>query len=160
MEDSIKIIPLGGFDKIGMNITLIESSDSIIAIDCGMSFPPDNLPGVAAIIPDVSYLSENRDKFKGIILTHGHEDHIGALPYVFDGINVPVYGTPLTIAMVEKKFRDFGIKKVKTKAIKFGSTIVVGDFKIEFIRGNHSIPDSAMLAVYTSQGIIFNTGDF
>lgn len=160
MEDSIKIIPLGGFDKIGMNITLIESSDSIIAIDCGMSFPPDNLPGVAAIIPDVSYLSENRDKFKGIVLTHGHEDHIGALPYVFDGINVPVYGTPLTIAMVEKKFRDFGIKKVKTKAIKFGSTIVVGDFKIEFIRGNHSIPDSAMLAVYTSQGIIFNTGDF
>lgn len=160
MEDSIKIIPLGGFDKIGMNITLIESSDSIIAIDCGMSFPPDNLPGVAAIIPDVSYLSENRDKFKGIILTHGHEDHIGALPYVFDGIKVPVYGTPLTIAMVEKKFRDFGIKKVKTKAIKFGSTIVVGDFKIEFIRGNHSIPDSAMLAVYTSQGIIFNTGDF
>ncbi len=160
MEDSIKIIPLGGFDKIGMNITLIESSDSLIAIDCGMSFPPDNLPGVAAIIPDVSYLSENRDKFKGIILTHGHEDHIGALPYVFDGINVPVYGTPLTIAMVEKKFRDFGIKKVKTKAIKFGSTIVVGDFKIEFIRGNHSIPDSAMLAVYTSQGIIFNTGDF
>lgn len=160
MEDSIKIIPLGGFDKIGMNITLMESSDSIIAIDCGMSFPPDNLPGVAAIIPDVSYLSENRDKFKGIILTHGHEDHIGALPYVFDGINVPIYGTPLTIAMVEKKFRDFGIKKVKTKAIKFGSTIVVGDFKIEFIRGNHSIPDSAMLAVYTSQGIIFNTGDF
>lgn len=160
MEDSIKIIPLGGFDKIGMNITLIESSDSIIAIDCGMSFPPDNLPGVAAIIPDVSYLRENRDKFKGIILTHGHEDHIGALPYVFDGINVPVYGTPLTIAMVEKKFRDFGIKKVKTKAIKFGSTIVVGDFKIEFIRGNHSIPDSAMLAIYTSQGIIFNTGDF
>ncbi len=160
MEDSIKIIPLGGFDKIGMNITLVESSDSIIAIDCGMSFPPDNLPGVAAIIPDVSYLSENSDKFKGIILTHGHEDHIGALPYVFDGINVPVYGTPLTIAMVEKKFRDFGIKKVKTKAIKFGSTIVVGDFKIEFIRGNHSIPDSAMLAVYTSQGIIFNTGDF
>jgi len=160
MEDSIKIIPLGGFDKIGMNITLMESSDSIIAIDCGMSFPPDNLPGVAAIIPDVSYLRENSDKFKGIILTHGHEDHIGALPYVFDGINVPVYGTPLTIAMVEKKFRDFGIKKVKTKAIKFGSTIVVGDFKIEFIRGNHSIPDSAMLAVYTSQGIIFNTGDF
>lgn len=160
MEDSIKIIPLGGFDKIGMNITLMESSDSIIAIDCGMSFPPDNLPGVAAIIPDVSYLRENRDKFKGIILTHGHEDHIGALPYVFDGINVPVYGTPLTIAMVEKKFRDFGIKKVKTKAIKFGSTIVVGDFKIEFIRGNHSIPDSAMLAIYTSQGIIFNTGDF
>ena len=160
MEDSIKIIPLGGFDKIGMNMTLIESSDSIIAIDCGTSFPPNNLPGVAAIIPDISYIKENIDRFKGIILTHGHEDHIGALPYIFDGINVPVYGTPLTIAMVEKKFQDFGIKKIRTKAIKFGSTIVVGNFKIEFIRGNHSIPDSAMLAIYTSQGIIFDTGDF
>ena len=160
MGDSIKIIPLGGFDKIGMNMTLIESSDSIIAIDCGTSFPPNNLPGVAAIIPDISYIKENIDRFKGIILTHGHEDHIGALPYIFDGINVPVYGTPLTIAMVEKKFQDFGIKKIRTKAIKFGSTIVVGDFKIEFIRGNHSIPDSAMLAIYTSQGIIFDTGDF
>ncbi|WP_026655658.1 MULTISPECIES: ribonuclease J [Butyrivibrio] len=160
MGDSIKIIPLGGFDKIGMNMTLIESSDSIIAIDCGTSFPPNNLPGVAAIIPDISYIKENIDRFKGIILTHGHEDHIGALPYIFDGINVPVYGTPLTIAMVEKKFQDFGIKKIRTKAIKFGSTIVVGNFKIEFIRGNHSIPDSAMLAIYTSQGIIFDTGDF
>ena len=160
MGDSIKIIPLGGFDKIGMNMTLIESSDSIIAIDCGTSFPPNNLPGVAAIIPDISYIKENIDRFKGIVLTHGHEDHIGALPYIFDGINVPVYGTPLTIAMVEKKFQDFGIKKIRTKAIKFGSTIVVGNFKIEFIRGNHSIPDSAMLAIYTSQGIIFDTGDF
>ena len=160
MEDSIKIIPLGGFDKIGMNMTLIESADSIIAIDCGTSFPPNNLPGVAAIIPDVSYLKENIDKFKGIILTHGHEDHIGALPYIMDGLKVPVYGTPLTIAMVEKKFKDFGIKGIKTKVIKFGSTIVVGDFKAEFIRVNHSIPDSAMLAVYTSQGIIVNTGDF
>ena len=160
MEDSIKIIPLGGFDKIGMNMTLIESADSIIAIDCGTSFPPNNLPGVAAIIPDVSYLKENIDKFKGIILTHGHEDHIGALPYIMDGLKVPVYGMPLTIAMVEKKFKDFGIKGIKTKVIKFGSTIVVGDFKAEFIRVNHSIPDSAMLAVYTSQGIIVNTGDF
>ena len=160
MEDSIKIIPLGGFDKIGMNMTLIESADSIIAIDCGTSFPPNNLPGVAAIIPDVSYLKENIDKFKGIILTHGHEDHIGALTYIMDGLKVPVYGTPLTIAMVEKKFKDFGIKGIKTKVIKFGSTIVVGDFKAEFIRVNHSIPDSAMLAVYTSQGIIVNTGDF
>ena len=160
MEDSIKIIPLGGFDKIGMNMTLIESADSIIAIDCGTSFPPNNLPGVAAIIPDVSYLKENIDKFKGIILTHGHEDHIGALPYIMDGLKVPVYGMPLTIAMMEKKFKDFGIKGIKTKVIKFGSTIVVGDFKAEFIRVNHSIPDSAMLAVYTSQGIIVNTGDF
>ena len=160
MEDSIKIIPLGGFDKIGMNMTLIESENSIIAIDCGMSFPPNNLPGVAAIIPDISYIKENKDKFKGFILTHGHEDHIGALPYVLDEIKAPVYGTPLTIAMVEKKLKDFGIKGIKTKVIKFGNTIIAGDFKVEFIRVNHSIPDSAMLAVYTSQGVIINTGDF
>ncbi len=160
MADNIKIIPLGGLDKIGMNMTLIESKDSIIALDCGMSFPPDNMPGVSSVIPDISYLRENIDRFKGIVLTHGHEDHIGALPYVILDLNVPVYGTPLTIAMVEKKFSDFGIKGIKTKAIKLGSTIVVGDFKVEFIKTDHSIPDSAMLAIYTSQGIIVNTGDF
>jgi len=160
MEDNIRIIPLGGFDKIGMNMTLIESANSIIVIDCGMSFPPINLPGVTAKIPDVSYLRENIDKVKGIVLTHGHEDHIGALPYVIEELKVPIYGTPLTISMVEKKFKNFGIKGVKTKAIKFGNTIIAGDFKVEFIRVNHSIPDSAMLAVYTPKGIIINTGDF
>lgn len=160
MQSSIKIIPLGGLDKIGMNMTLIESGDSIIAVDCGMSFPPDNMPGVSSVIPDISYLRDNIDRFKGIVLTHGHEDHIGALPYVILDLNVPVYGTPLTIAMVEKKFSDFGIKGIKTKAIKLGSTIVVGSFKVEFIKTDHSIPDSAMLAIYTSQGIIVNTGDF
>ena len=160
MADNIKIIPLGGFDKIGMNMTLIESKDSIIAVDCGMSFPPDNMPGVSSVIPDISYLRDNIDRFKGIVLTHGHEDHIGALPYVILDLNVPVYGTPLTIAMVEKKLSDFGIKGIKTKAIKLGSTIVVGSFKVEFIKTDHSIPDSAMLAIYTSQGIIVNTGDF
>lgn len=160
MQSSIKIIPFGGFDKIGMNMTLIESEDSIIAVDCGMSFPPDNMPGVSSVIPDISYLRDNIDRFKGIVFTHGHEDHIGALPYVILDLNVPVYGTPLTIAMVEKKFSDFGIKGIKTKAIKLGSTIIVGDFKVEFIKTDHSIPDSAMLAIYTSQGIIVNTGDF
>ncbi len=160
MSDSIKIIPLGGFDKIGMNMTLIESEDSIIAVDCGMSFPPDNIPGVAGMIPDVTYLRDNRDRFKGIVLTHGHEDHIGALPYIIGDLKVPVYGTPLTIAMVEKKLSDFGIKGVKTRVIKFGNTMVAGGFKVEFIRINHSIPDSAMLAIYTTQGVIINTGDF
>jgi ribonuclease J len=160
MAEKIKIIPLGGFDKIGMNMTLIESESSIIAIDCGTSFPPDNIPGVAAMIPDVSYIRENIDRFKGIVLTHGHEDHIGALPYIAGDLKAPVYGTPLTIAMAEKKLRDFGIRGVKTKAIKFGATIVAGDFKIEFIKTNHSIPDSSMLAIYTSQGIILHTGDF
>lgn len=160
MQSSIKIIPLGGLDKIGMNMTLIESEDSIIAVDCGMSFQPDNMPGVSSEIPDISYLRDNIDRFKGIVLTHGHEDHIGALPYVILDLNVPVYGTPLTIAMVEKKFSDFGIKGIKTRVIKHGSTIVVGSFKVEFIKTDHSIPDSAMLAIYSSQGIIVNTGDF
>ncbi|WP_024867282.1 ribonuclease J [Butyrivibrio sp. FCS014] len=160
MTDSVRIIPLGGFDKIGMNMTLIESKDSIIAIDCGMSFPPDNMPGVTAMIPDTTYLEENRDKFKGIVLTHGHEDHIGALPYILGEMKVPVYGTPLTIALVEKRLSDFGIKGIKTRVIKQGATIVVGDFKVEFIKASHSIPDSAMLAIYTPLGIIFNTGDF
>ncbi len=160
MADNIKIIPLGGLDKIGMNMTLIESGDSIIAVDCGMSFPPDDMPGVSAMIPDVSYLKENADRFKGFVLTHGHEDHIGALPYIAGDFAVPVYGTPLTISMVEKKCQDFGIKGVKTKAIKLGNTIVVGNFRIEFIKTEHSIPDAAMLAIYTSQGIILNTGDF
>ncbi|MCR5155099.1 MAG: ribonuclease J [Butyrivibrio sp.] len=160
MADTVRIIPLGGFDKIGMNMTLIESKDSIIAIDCGMSFPPDNMPGVTAMIPDVSYLEENVDKFKGIVLTHGHEDHIGALPYILGQLKAPVYGTPLTIALVEKRLSDFGVKGIKTKVIKQGATIVVGDFKVEFIKASHSIPDSAMLAIYTSLGIILSTGDF
>ncbi len=160
MKDSIKIIPLGGFDKIGMNMTLIESDDAIIAIDCGMSFPPENMPGVTARIPDVTYIKENIRRFKGIILTHGHEDHIGAIPYIISEINSPIYGTPLTIAMVEKRLNDFGIKGIKTKVVKLGNTIIVGGFKIEFIRANHSIPDSAMLAVHSPSGIIVTTGDF
>ncbi|WP_294241346.1 ribonuclease J [Pseudobutyrivibrio sp.] len=159
-KDKIRIIPLGGFDKIGMNMTLIESEDSIIAIDCGASFPPSNMPGVDALIPDISYIKENKERFKGIILTHGHEDHIGALPYILLDVKAPVYGTPLTIALVEEKLKTFGIKNIKTRAITLGKTIVVGDFKIEFIRAIHSIPDSAMLAIYTSAGILFHTGDF
>ncbi len=160
MADSIKIIPLGGFDKIGMNMTLIESEDSIIAVDCGISFPPDNMPGIEGIVPDVSYLKKNKDKFKGIVLTHGHEDHIGAIPYVISEIKAPIYGTPLTIALVENRLSEFGITDVKTKAIKMGSTIVVGSFKVEFILTNHSIPDCAMLAIYTPRGILVHTGDF
>jgi ribonuclease J len=156
----VKIIPLGGFDKIGMNMTLIEYEDSIIAIDCGTSFPPGNLPGIAASVPDVSYIKKNLDKFKGIILTHGHEDHIGAIPYIIKEIKAPIYGTPLTIALVENKLKNHGLKGITTKAIKMGSTIVVGGFKIEFIRANHSIPDSAMLAISTPEGTIVNTGDF
>jgi ribonuclease J len=112
------------------------------------------------MIPDVTYIKQNIDRFKGIVLTHGHEDHIGALPYILGDLKAPVYGSPLTIAMVEKKLADFGIRGIKTRTIKFGNTMVAGSFKVEFIRTNHSIPDSAMLAIYTSQGVIINTGDF
>jgi len=160
MDQSVKIIPLGGFDKIGMNMTVIEYGDSIIVIDCGTSFPPNNMPGIDTVIPDIAYLINNAKKVKGIVLTHGHEDHIGAIPYILEKLNVPVYGTALTIALTEKKLTDNGIKKYKTKVIKPGNTIVLGDFRIEFIRANHSIPDAAMLAIYTPEGIIFHTGDF
>ena len=160
MENSVKIIPLGGFDKIGMNMMLIECGDTIVAADCGMSFPPTNMPGISSSIPDVSYLRENIDKFKGIVLTHGHEDHIGAIPYIIKELPVPIYGTPLTITLVEEKLKDFGIKGIKTRAIQPGKTIVVGELKIEFIKTNHSIPDSAMLAFHTPEGVIVNTGDF
>ncbi len=160
MENNLKIIPLGGFDKIGMNMTVIEYADSIIVIDCGTSFPPNNMPGIDTVIPDIDYLVKNADKVKGIVLTHGHEDHIGAIPYILSDLNVPIYGTPLTIALVEKKLALKGIKKARTKVIKIGNTIVLGAFKIEFVRANHSIPDAAMLAIYTPVGIVFHTGDF
>ncbi len=160
MGAGIRIIPLGGFDKIGMNMTLVESSEAIVAVDCGISFPPNNMPGIATSVPDINYLRQNIDRFKGIVLTHGHQDHIGAIPYIAKEFSVPIYGTPLTIGLVEESLKDFGIKGVKTRAIKSGSTMVIGDFKVEFIRTNHSIPDSVMLAFYTSEGIIVHTGDF
>ncbi|SFU52691.1 ribonuclease J [Butyrivibrio sp. INlla21] len=160
MSENIRIIPLGGFDKIGMNMMLIENDDTIIAIDCGMSFPPHNMPGIDTSIPDVDYLIENSDKLKGIVLTHGHEDHIGAIPYIIESLNVPIYGTPLTIALVEKKLTAHGIKKYKTKVIRQKNTIVLGSFKVEFITTNHSIPDAVMLAVHTPAGTVIHTGDF
>ncbi len=163
MEDNknrIKIIPLGGFDKIGMNMTVVEYGGTIIAMDCGKSFSPNGMPGVSASIPDITYLKENIEKVKGIVLTHGHEDHIGALPYIAKELKVPIYGTPLTIELVEGKLRDHEITGIKTKAVKQGMTIIVGELKVEFIRTDHSIPDSAMLAIFTPCGIIVNTGDF
>ncbi len=160
MSDKVKIIPLGGFDKIGMNMTIIEYKESMIAIDCGTSFPPNNMPGIDTSIPDVTYIINNIDKLKGIVVTHGHEDHIGAIPYIISKLNVPVYGTPLTILLVENKLKDLNIKKVKTKVVKQGNTITLGDFRIEFIKTNHSIPDAVMLSVTTPVGTIINTGDF
>ena len=157
----VKIIPLGGLEQIGMNITVIEYEDNIIVIDCGLSFPEDEMLGIDMVIPDVTYLKENIDKVKGFVITHGHEDHIGALPYVLKDVNVPVYGTKLTIGLIENKLKEANmLKSTKRKVVKYGQSINLGCFRIEFIRTNHSIADSAALAIFTPAGIIFHTGDF
>lgn len=157
----VKIIPLGGLEQIGMNITAIEYEDNIIVIDCGLSFPEDEMLGIDMVIPDVTYLKENIDKVKGFVITHGHEDHIGALPYVLKDVNVPVYGTKLTIGLIENKLKEANmLKSTKRKVVKYGQSINLGCFRIEFIRTNHSIADSAALAIFTPAGIIFHTGDF
>ncbi|MFT4145489.1 MAG: ribonuclease J [Mobilitalea sp.] len=157
----VKIIPLGGLEQIGMNITAIEYEDSIIVIDCGLSFPEDQMLGIDLVIPDVTYLKENIDKVKGFVITHGHEDHIGSLPYVLKEVNVPIYATKLTTAIIESKLKEHNLlKNTKRKVIKYGQSINLGCFRIEFIRTNHSIADAAMLAIYTPAGIIFHTGDF
>lgn len=157
----VKIIPLGGLEQIGMNITAIEYEDSIIVIDCGLSFPEDEMLGIDLVIPDVTYLRENIEKVKGFVITHGHEDHIGSLPYVLKEVNVPIYATKLTTAIIESKLKEHNLlKNTKRKVIKYGQSINLGCFRIEFVRTNHSIADAAMLAIYTPAGIIFHTGDF
>ena len=157
----VKIIPLGGLEQIGMNITAIEYEDTIIVIDCGLSFPEDEMLGIDLVIPDVTYLKDNIDKVKGFVITHGHEDHIGSLPYILRDINVPIYATKLTIAIIENKLKEHNLlKNTKRKVIKYGQSINLGCFRIEFIRTNHSIADAAMLAIFTPAGIIFHTGDF
>jgi len=160
-DKSIKIIPLGGLEQIGMNITAFECDDSIIVVDCGLSFPDDDMLGIDLVIPDVTYLRDNIEKVKGFVITHAHEDHIGALPYVLREINVPVYSTKLTAAIIENKLKEYELlKKTKRKVIKYGHSINLGCFRIEFIRTNHSIADSAALAIYSPAGIIVHTGDF
>jgi ribonuclease J len=157
----VKIIPLGGLEQIGMNITAIEYEDSIIVIDCGLSFPEDEMLGIDLVIPDVTYLKENIDKVKGFVITHGHEDHIGSLPYILKEVNVPVYATKLTTAIIESKLKEHNLlKNTKRKVIKYGQSINLGCFRIEFIRTNHSIADAAALAIFTPAGIIFHSGDF
>ena len=158
---SVKVIPLGGLEQIGMNITAFEYGDSIIVVDCGIAFPEDEMLGIDLVIPDVTYLKENIDKVKGFFITHGHEDHIGALPYVLKEICVPVYGTCLTMALIENKLREHEMpKKLKLRTVKYGQSVTAGDFRIEFIRTNHSIADAAALAIFSPAGIIVHTGDF
>lgn len=157
----LKIIPLGGLEKIGMNITVFEYDESIIIVDCGISFPDDEMPGIDLVVPDITYLKENKEKIKGFFITHGHEDHIGALPYVLREINVPIYATKLTIGLIDIKLKEHkALKPVKRKVVKHGQTINVGSFRVEFIKTNHSIPDASALAITTPAGIIFHTGDF
>ena len=148
-QAKIKIIPLGGMEQIGMNITAFEYEDSIIVVDCGLAFPSDDMLGIDLVIPDVTYLKQNIDKVKGFVITHGHEDHIGALPYILKEVNVPVYGTKLTIALIENKLKEHNLlKNTKRKVIKHGQSINLGCFRIEFIKTNHSIADASALAIY------------
>ena len=158
---SVKIIPLGGLEQIGMNITAFEYEDSIIVVDCGLAFPEDEMLGIDLVIPDVTYLKENADKVKGLVITHGHEDHIGAIPYIENEVNMPIYATKLTMGLIEHKLREHGnINNVRRKIVTHGQMITLGAFRIEFIRTTHSIADAAALAIYTPAGIIVHTGDF
>ena len=158
---SVKIIPLGGLEQIGMNITAIEYDDSIVVVDCGLSFPEEDMLGIDLVIPDVTYLKENLDKVKGFVITHGHEDHIGSIPYVLKDINVPIYATKLTMGLIESKLKEHNmLKAVKRKVVRYGQSVTLGDFRVEFIRTNHSIADAAALAIYSPAGIIVHTGDF
>ncbi len=157
----IKIIPLGGLEQIGMNMTIFEYEDNIIVVDCGLSFPDDDMLGIDLVIPDITYLKENASKVKGYVITHGHEDHIGALPYVLKEVDAPIYATKLTLGIIEGKLKEHGLEKsVKKKVVKHGQSINLGCFRIEFIKVNHSIADAAGLAIFTPAGVIVHTGDF
>ncbi|WFA09664.1 ribonuclease J [Tissierella sp. Yu-01] len=159
-QSKLKIIPLGGMGEIGKNITVIEYKDDIVIIDCGMTFPGDEMLGVDIVIPDITYLIKNKSKIKGILLTHGHEDHIGAIPYVLKKVNIPIYGTRLTLGLLQTKLKEHNLNDVQLNTVSFGDNIKLGLINVEFIRTSHSIPDSAALALYTPLGTILHTGDF
>ena len=157
----LKVIPLGGLEQIGLNITAFEYEDSIIVVDCGLSFPEDEMLGIDLVIPDITYLKDNAEKVKGFVITHGHEDHIGALPYVLKELNIPVYATRLTMGIIENKLEEHELLDVtKRKVVRFGQSITLGKFGIEFIKTNHSIVDAAALAIYSPAGIVVHTGAF
>ena len=159
--DRLRIIPLGGLDRIGMNMTAFEYGDSIIVVDCGLAFPEDDMLGIDFVIPDISYLKENADKVKGFVITHGHEDHIGAVPYVFKELNTTIYTTKLTMTLIEKKLEEHDMmRQVKRRVIKYGQSVNLGEFRVEFIKTNHSIQDAAALAIYSPAGVVVHTGDF
>lgn len=160
-RNKLKIIPLGGMEEIGKNMTVFEYGENIIAVDCGLAFPEDEMLGIDLVIPDVAYLERNIEKVHAILVTHGHEDHIGALPYVLKKVKVPVYGTELTLGLIENKLVEHEMAdSVELRKVKAGQTVQLGPFKIEFIRSTHSIADSVAMAIDTPVGMVFHTGDF
>ena len=156
----MKLIPLGGMGEIGKNMTLLECGEDILIIDCGIAFPDDDMPGIDVVIPDMTYLEENAQKIRGILITHGHEDHIGAVPYALKKFNVPVYGTDLSIALIEHKLEEMKVKQAQLHVVKPGDTVELGCFKAEFIKISHSIPGAVALAITTPFGVLLHTGDF
>lgn len=160
-KSNLKIIPLGGLEEIGNNMTIFEYEDEIIIVDCGLEFPTDDMLGVDLVIPDVTYLERNKEKIKGFVITHGHEDHIGAIPYILKQINIPIYGTKLTLGLIKNKLEEHKLlRSTKLHEVQAGKTINFGKMKVEFIRSCHSIPDAVMLAIYTPVGTVLHTGDF
>ncbi|MDD4084114.1 MAG: ribonuclease J [Acidaminococcaceae bacterium] len=159
-QQKLNIIPLGGLGEIGKNMTVLKYGDDIIIVDAGLAFPEDDMLGIDLVIPDISYLMENKDKIRAIFLTHGHEDHIGALPYVLKKLDVPVYGTALTLGILQGRLKQNGVSSSQLRTVKPGEIIRTGCFKLEFIRVNHSIPDSVAIAIHTPIGVVLHTGDF
>ena len=160
-KDNLKIIPLGGLGEIGKNITVFEYGNEIVLVDCGLEFPEDDMLGVDLVIPDITYLEKNKDKIKGLVITHGHEDHIGSIPYVLRQINIPIYATKLTIGLIKNKLEEHKLlSSTKLVTVEQGQTVHFGNIRVEFIRSSHSIPDSVMLAIHTPAGTVLHTGDF
>lgn len=160
-KEKLKIIPLGGIQEIGKNITVFEYGDDIVIVDCGLAFPEDDMLGIDLVIPDFSYLEKNQDKIRGLVITHGHEDHIGAIPYLLQKINVPIYATKLTAGLISHKLEEHKLlKSTKLKIVNQGQTITLGKIRVEFIRSCHSIPDAVILAIHTPAGTVVHTGDF
>lgn len=160
-SNKLKIIPLGGLEEIGKNLTVFEYKDDIIVLDCGVAFPDEDMLGIDLVIPDMSYLVKNKARIRGMVVTHGHEDHIGGIPYLLKEINVPIYGTPLTLGILSKKLKEHGLLRgAKLMDVQPGDTIKLGEFRIEFIRVNHSIADAVAIALHTPAGTVVHTGDF
>ena len=160
-KDKLKIIPLGGLQEIGKNITVFEYGDDIVIVDCGLAFPEDDMLGIDLVIPDFTYLEKNQDKIRGLVITHGHEDHIGSIPYLLQKINVPIYATKLTAGLISHKLEEHKLlKSTKLKIVNQGQTITFGKIRVEFIRSTHSIPDAVAFAIHTPVGTVVHTGDF